>query len=305
MILVVYLIMIKSKKFTIFLFLVIFLISSIMVLADSDKLRIIVIGAHPDDPEAVGATMIKFVEAGHKVRMVSMTNGNAGHFSEGGGPLAWRRYQETRCSSAVSGVEYIVMDIDDGKLMPTLENRNKVIAQIREFEADIVVSHRTNDYHPDHRNAALLVRDAAYMVTVPNIVPSVPHLRKNPVFMYMYDRFTIPNPFKPDIVVDTTDLIDRKLDMWDCHVSQMYEWIPYNMNMLDQVPEDPADRKAWLAEWWGPFMNGPVAEYRDKLIELYGAERAAEVKAVEAFQVSEYGVQPDLETLKQMFPFFP
>jgi hypothetical protein len=52
-------------------------------------------------------------------------------------------------------------------------------------------------------------------------------------------------------------------------------------------------------------MNGPVAEYRYKLVELYGAERAAEVKAVEAFKVSEYGVQPDLETLKQMFPFFP
>jgi LmbE family N-acetylglucosaminyl deacetylase len=304
-ILVIYLIMIKSKKIVVIFYVVIFLISSIMVLADSDKLRIIVIGAHPDDPEAVGATMMKFVQAGHMVRMVSMTNGNAGHFSEGGGPLAQRRYKETRCSSAITGCEYIVIDNDDGKLMPTLENRNKVIAQIREFKADVVISHRPNDYHPDHRNAGLLVRDAAYMVTVPNIVPSVPHLRKNPLFMYMYDRFTVPNPFEPEIVVDISDLMDKKLDIWDCHVSQMYEWIPYNMNILDQVPEGAVERKAWLKKAWSPFMAGPVAEYKDKLVELYGAERAAKVTAVEAFQVSEYGSNPGMETLKKMFPFFP
>ena len=297
--------MLKFKKFTFLLFISIFLISSIMVLAESDKLRILVIGAHPDDPEAVGATMMKFVQAGHKVRMVSMTNGNAGHFEMGGGPLAQRRYKETRCSSAVTGCEYIVIDNDDGKLMPTLENRNKVIAQIREFKADVVISHRPNDYHPDHRNAGLLVRDAAYMVTVPNIVPSVPHLRENPVFMYMYDRFTVPNPFEPEIVVDISDLMDKKLDMWDCHESQMYEWIPYNMNILDQVPQDKVERKAWLKKAWTPFMAGPVEAYREKLVELYGAERAAKVTAVEAFQVSEYGGNPGIEKLKEMFPFFP
>ncbi len=298
-------IMIKSKKITLFFFVLIFLISSIMVLADSDKLRIIVIGAHPDDPELVGVTMMKFVQAGHKVRMVSMTNGNAGHFSEGGGPLAQRRYLETRCSSAVSGVEYIVLDNDDGKLMPTLENRNKVIAQIREFKADIVISHRPNDYHPDHRNTGLLVRDAAYMVTVPNIVPSVPHLRKNPLFMYMYDRFTVPNPFEPEIVVDISDDMDKKVDMYDCHVSQMYEWIPYNEMKLEEVPKDPVERKAWLAKDWAVFFQGPVDQYRDKLVELYGAEKAAKITAVEAFQVSEYGWNPGMETLKKMFPFFP
>jgi len=297
--------MIKSKKTAVLFFVAIFLVTSLMLMADDNKLRIIVFGAHPDDPELVGVTMMKFVQAGHKVRMVSMTNGNAGHFREGGGPLAWRRYQETRCSSAISGVEYIVMDNDDGKLMPTLENRNLVIAQIREFKADIVISHRPNDYHPDHRNTGLLVRDAAYMVTVPNIVPSVPHLRKNPLFMYMYDRFTIPNPFDPEIVVDISDAYDKKVNMYDCHESQMYEWIPYNEMKLDQVPADKVARKAWLAKDWESFFRGPVDAYRDRLVELYGADRAAKVTAVEAFQVSEYGWKPDMETLKKMFPFFP
>ncbi len=207
------------------------------------QLRIIVIGAHPDDPEKVGGTMAKFIEMGHKVRLVSLTNGNAGHFEMGGGPLAQRRYQETQCAGRAIGAEYIVLDNDDGKLMPTLENREEVIRQIREFQADIVISPRPNDYHPDHRNTGLLVRDAAYMVTVPNIVASVPHLMKNPVFMYMWDRFTEPSPFVPDIVVAIDDVIEKKIDMYHCHESQMYEWLPYNQGILESVPSDPAERR--------------------------------------------------------------
>lgn len=156
-----------------------FLIASLLVTSApfgqgdtaSGKLHILVIGAHPDDPEKVGGTMAKFVMQGHKVRLVSMTNGNAGHQTLGGGPLAQRRSQESACAGKVIGAEYIVLDNDDGRLMPTLENRDQVIAQIRGFQADIVITHRPNDYHPDHRNTGQLVRDAAYMVTVPNIVP--------------------------------------------------------------------------------------------------------------------------------------
>ncbi len=265
-------------------------------------LRIIVIGAHPDDPEEVGGTMAKFIQQGHKVRLVSLTNGNAGHFEMGGGPLAQRRYKEAQCAGGVIGAEYIVLDNDDGELMPTLENREEVIRLIREFRADIVITHRPNDYHPDHRNTGLLVRDAAYMVTVPNIVASVPHLQKNPVFIYTEDRFTEPSPFTPDIVVDIDDVIEKKIDMYDCHVSQMYEWLPYNAGYLDQVPEDPAERRAWLAKRWGRRSN--AEKFRGLLVELYGYERGSKVKSAEAFQVSEYGRQPSLEQLKKLFPFF-
>ena len=142
--------------------------------------------------------------------------------------------------AAAARPEYVVLDNDDGKLLPTLENREEVIRQIRGFRADVVVSPRPNDYHPDHRNTGQLVMDAAYMVTVPNIVPSVPHLMKNPVFLYMWDRFTEPSPFVPDIVVAIDDVIEQKIDMYHCHESQMYEWLPYNQGMLDAVPRDPA-----------------------------------------------------------------
>lgn len=268
------------------------------------QLRILVFGAHPDDPEKVGGTMAKFVAMGHRVRLVSLTNGNAGHFEMGGGPLAQRRYEETQCAGRAIGAEYVVLDNDDGKLMPTLENREEVIRQIREFRADVVISPRPNDYHPDHRNTGLLVMDAAYMVTVPNIVASVPHLRTNPVFLYMPDRFTEPSPFVPDIAVAIDDVIEKKIDMYHCHESQMYEWLPYNQGILDSVPADASARRAWLAETRGFRSSVPGETYRDLLIQLYGRERGSRVRQAEAFQVSEYGAQPSLEELKRLFPFF-
>lgn len=295
----------NSKLFTFSLLLFFgFSICSLLAQESREQLHIIVFGAHPDDPEKVGGTMAKFIEKGHKVRLVSLTNGNAGHFSMGGAPLAWRRYKETQCSGRAIGAEYIVMDNDDGKLMPTLENREKVISQIREFKADIVISPRPNDYHPDHRNTGLLVRDAAYMVTVPNIVASVPHLRKNPIFMYMSDRFTQPSPFEPDIVVDIGDVLEKKIDMYHCHVSQMYEWLPYNRGRLEDVPKDPSQRREWLARTRGLRSTRTADQYRDLLIKLYGTEKGRQVKHAETFEVSEYGSQPSLDELKKLFPFF-
>ena len=269
-----------------------------------DQLRILVFGAHPDDPEKVGGTMAKFVAQGHRVRLVSLTNGNAGHYEMGGGPLAQRRYLETQCAGRAIGAEYVVLDNDDGQLMPTLENREHVIRQIREFRADVVISPRPNDYHPDHRNTGLLVRDAAYMVTVPNIVPLTPHLERNPIFMYMADRFTAPTPFVPEIAVAIDDVIEKKIDMYHCHESQMYEWLPYNQGILDSVPRDPSKRRDWLAQWRGFRSSDPGVTYRELLVQLYGRERGGRVRQAEAFQVSEYGAQPSLDELKRIFPFF-
>jgi N-acetylglucosamine malate deacetylase 1 len=268
------------------------------------QLRILVFGAHPDDPEKVGGTMAQFIQTGHKVRLVSMTNGNAGHFEMGGAPLAQRRFKEAQCAGAVIGAEYVVMDNDDGKLMPTLENREKVIAQIREFSADIVISPRPDDYHPDHRNTALLVRDAAYMVTVPNIVASVPHLRRNPIFMYMSDRFTQPTPFKPDIVVSIDETVEKKIDMYDCHECQMYEWLPYNANRLEEVPEGKRERREWLGHLRKPAYERDADEWRDLLVELYGPEKGRRIRYAEGFALSEYGSRPSAEELKRLFPFF-
>lgn len=272
--------------------------------AQGQQLRIMVIGAHPDDPEKAGGTMAKYVAQGHTVLLVSLTNGNAGHQEMGGGPLAIRRMEESRCAGRAIGAEYMVLDNADGELMPTLENRREVIRLIREFKPDLVFSPRPDDYHPDHRNAALLVRDAAYMVTVPNIVPGTPHLTRNPVFLYLSDNFSKPVPFQPDIVVSIDEVIEKKIDMYHCHESQMYEWLPYNGGYLDQVPAGADNRRAWLGSRLKPGSRGIADRYRQKLQEFYGADRGAKVVHAEAFEISEYGRRLRPDEIRRYFPFF-
>lgn len=164
---------------------------------DSDgKLRIICFGAHPDDCEyQVGGMAAKWAAAGHKVKFVSTTNGDIGHFRMSGGPLAQRRTAEAQEAARILGIETEVLDIHDGELMPTLQNRKKFVRLIRQWKADLVMTHRPNDYHPDHRYTGVLVMDSAYMVTVPFFCPDVPALKRNPVFMYFRDRFQKPTPF--------------------------------------------------------------------------------------------------------------
>ena len=196
--------------------------------AQTNELRVIAFGAHPDDCDSkFGGTAALFAEMGHKVKFVALTNGDAGHQSEGGGALGNRRRAEAKNAGKALGVEYDVLDNHDGELLPTLQVRHQVIRKIREWNADIVLGLRPNDYHPDHRNAGKLVQDAAYMVVVPNVTPDTPPLKKNPLFLYMQDRFKKPNPHSPDVVVAIDQVIDKKVDALHAHTSQMYEWLPW------------------------------------------------------------------------------
>ena len=271
--------------------------------SQDQNLNILVIGAHPDDPDIrVGGTAYKWAQQGHNVVLVSVTSGNAGHHELSADQLERARREEARRAGEVIGAKYVVLDIDDGKLMPTYENRLKIIRLIREHKADIVITHRPYDYHPDHRYTGQLVLDAAYMVTVPTIVPHIPHLESNPMFLYMSDRFTQPIGFKPDVCVDIDDAVEKKLDMIHQHTSQMYEWLPYNRGILDQVPEGDSERREWMAERRrGGFSADP---YRDKLIELYGRQRGTRINYAECFQDSEYGTRLTEENRNHYFPFF-
>jgi LmbE family N-acetylglucosaminyl deacetylase len=286
---------------------VILVLSSFFFMADvqsKDQLRILIIGAHPDDAEKAGGTAALYKAAGNQVRLVSMTNGDAGHFKLGGAELAKIRREEARCAGAVIGAEYIVLDNHDGQLLPSLENRWQVIRLIREFKADIVITHRPNDYHPDHRNTGILVLDAAYMVTVPMLMKEVPYLPKNPVVLYMSDRFSKPASFKPDVVIGIDAVIEKKMDMYHCHKSQMYEWLPFNAGILEQVPKNDLERRAWMAASRKKDSAAVADQYRAKLIELYGEEKGARIRYAEAFEDSEYGSPLTPENLKVLFPFF-
>ena len=268
--------------------------------AQDGKVRVIAFGAHPDDCDIrASGTAALFAEMGHAVKFVSVTMGDAGHQSMSGAPLAARRAAEAKESARRLGIEYEVLHNPDGELLPTLDVRKQIIRQIRLWKADVVLAPRPNDYHPDHRYTGVLVQDAAYMVVVPNVVPEVPALRKNPVFLYYEDNFQRPNPFRPDIAVDIDSVIDKKIAALDSHVSQFYEWLPWVAGNLDEVPKDPLERKAWLKR---SRTRPPNPAARASLVKWYGPERGNASRYYEGFEICEYGTQPNEARIRQLFP---
>ena len=277
---------------------------------DDGKLHIIVFGAHPDDCEGkAGGVAAMWAAQGHHVKFVSTTNGDIGHAEIAGGPLARRRTAEVKKAAEILGIgETEVLDIHDGELMPTLENRKKFVRLIRQWKADIVMGHRPNDYHPDHRYTGVLMQDAAFMVTVAFFCPDVRQLPRNPVFLYLSDNFQKPNPFEPDIVVAIDDVFEKKAEaLWTLESQIESLWATGNFERVVPVPKEPAAREKRRQEVHARFArrNESTADkYRAKLIELYGEEKGKKVKYAEAFELCEYGRQPSIEELKKLFPFF-
>ena len=273
---------------------------------DDGKLRIICFGAHPDDCEIqASGTGAMWAAKGHHVLFVSVSNGDIGHWREAGGPLAQRRRREVDEAHKLLGIQGTVLDIHDGEVMPTVENRRALTRLIREWKADLVMGPRPNDYHPDHRYTGVLVQDAAYMVTVPHFCPDTPILQNNPVFMYFPDRFQKPNPFKPDVVVDVGPTMEKKLDALAVLVSQFAEGGANGS--ADLMPSDPEGQKRRHKEVRDSMArrNSSLANrVRKELGEWYGADKAGQVKYAEAFELCEYGGQPDKKELKRLFPFF-
>lgn len=270
--------------------------------SQSPPIRVIVFGAHPDDCDlGAGGLAALYSGASHKVKFVSLTNGNKGHQTKGGGELAKIRLKEAKEAGRRLGIEYDVLDNHDGELLPTLENRLRVIEKIREWKADIVIAPRTNDYHPDHRNTGILVQDAAYLVIVPNILSSVPPLEKNPLFLYVRDRFLRPNPFRPDIAVDISAVFQKKVDGLDAHVSQFYEWLPWTNHELDKVPVDLHERKKWLSSAI-EARSKITPEIKTALEKWYTKEQADKARTVEVFEICEYGKQPSDDEIRNLFP---
>ena len=265
-------------------------------------MNIVCFGAHPDDGEVyAGGTLVKWSQAGHRVLLVSLTNGDVGHHEMGAERLARRRADEARRSAEIGGFNERILDNHDGELMPTMALRKDVLRIIREWQADIVLTHRPYDYHPDHRYAAMAVQDAAYMVMVPRFCPEVPALRKNPVFLYMMDDFTRPVAFQTDVAVDVSDVMDIKWAMLHAMDSQFYEWLPWIEDMLDQVPEGEAERLAWLKQTWDGYLRSHTEKAQEALMARYG-ETVAPIEYVERFELCEYGRCPTRVELYRLFP---
>jgi LmbE family N-acetylglucosaminyl deacetylase len=270
------------------------------------KLRIIFFGAHPDDSEygSAGVAM-KWAKLGHHVKLVSATNGDIGHYAMAGGPLAQRRTREVMEVGRRLGATTEVLDIHDGEITPTLENRRTFTRLIRQWGADVVVGPRPNDYHPDHRYTSVLVQDSAYMVLVPFFCPDVPPLKRNPVFLYTPDRFQWPTPFRPDVAVGIDDVIEPTLDALLVMESQIHEGGATGNAEL--FPSDGAGRerrRKQVRESLARRYARQAEQYRATLTKFYGEEQARKIRYAQAFEICEYGSQPSREELKRLFPFF-
>jgi len=273
---------------------------------DDGKLHIICFGAHPDDCELqVGGVAALWAAQGHHVKFVSVTNGDIGHWREAGGPLALRRTAEVHEAAKILGITTQVLDIHDGELLPTLENRRTITRLIRDWKADIVMSHRPNDYHPDHRYTGILVQDSAYMVTVPFFCPDTPILKNNPAFFFYPDSFQKPNPFQPDIAVDIDSVLEQKLKALDTLESQFYEGGANGSAEL--MPSDPAkqqERRQEVRAHHAGRNENVAKRFRAILTDWYGKEKADTIRHAEAFEICEYGRRPNKEELRKLFPFF-
>ena len=274
--------------------------------AQDGKLRIIAFGAHPDDNELrLAGTAAKWAALGHHVKFVSVTNGDIGHWKEAGGPLARRRTAEVHQTAEILGITSQVLDLHDGELEATLENRRTITRLIRDWKADIVLGHRPNDYHPDHRAVGQLIQDASYMVTVPFFCPDTPHLQSNPVFLSYQDNFTKPTPMQGDIVVAIDDVIEKKLAATEALPSQFYEGGANGGPQL--MPADDAGktrRKNEVREGFRKRFAGTAEKFRARLREFYGAA-GDKVQYAEAFEISEYGRRPNAQEIRRLFPFYP
>lgn len=303
----------KSQFLTRFFTSFLFLIFGVSASFSQDKakefkpLRIIAFGAHPDDPEfQIGGCAIKWTKLGHKVMLVACTNGDIGHWEMSGGELAKRRTAEVQEAARRMGTEVRVLDIHDGELEQTLENRKTLVRLIREWDADLVFSHRPYDYHPDHRNVGLLVQDAAFMVMVPNFCPDTPRLTKNPAFFFFPDGFTKPYPFTPTLAVSIDDVLDEKVQAIDALESQVYEGgaLGNPDTRAKRFGDDPVLRLRMLKSSWSNRHGRIAKKHRDSLIEWYGKEAGEAVEHAEAFELCEYGSKPSKEQLRILFPFF-
>lgn len=267
-------------------------------------LRLLVIGAHPDDADwFAGGTAALHRRLGSVVKLVSVTDGGAGHHEISGPTLVARRRAEAAASGNVIGAEYVTLDSPDGGLLPTLENRLEIIRLIRRFRPDLILTHRPNDYHPDHRYTSQLVQDAAYMVTVPAVAPDVPHLAINPTIAYLPDDFTKPYPLAATVAVDVTPVFDTIVEMLHQHTSQFYEWLPFNQGVLAETPREAGARKAWLAGQVAERLRRQADRFRPLLRTLYGPARGDAVRYAEAFEPCEYGSPLDDAARRRLFPF--
>lgn len=260
--------------------------------------RILSIGAHPDDADtSSGGLLMQLHDAGWEVRMLSVTDGGAGthHLDLPREELVLTRRAEAAKSGALLDARYDVLDYPDGRLLPTLEVRERLIRYIRYYQPDIIVTNRTNDYHADHRNTAVAVQDASYLLTVPAICPDVPALKTCPVILYWHDGFTVPIKFRPDLFVPMDGRVEALVRHACCHECQYFDWM-YYPDQLEKYSWPRERQVADLTARYHAFMKREREEAAALIERTCGAD-AEKIRHVQLFEISEYGSDPTKELI--------
>lgn len=271
----------------------------------SDKLNVIIIKAHPDEAEEyAGGTAALLAEAGHKVKFLSMTNGDVGHWNMTKEKLAERRKNEALRAAEILGVTYEILPYHDGELENSVEVRKQVVRAIRQWNADLVISFvpMFGGGHPDNMASGIAVQQGAGLSSAPLFMPEIPALKKRPVFLFMRDYYSKQFAHKPDIVIPIDKTIEKKLLSFDAHSSQFYEFTPYQSGILDEVPVDGSweEKKEFLNKYWGEF-SAISKEMREWLIDHFG-EKGNNFKYAEEFEIAPFSRRPSSEELLKFFP---
>jgi len=265
--------------------------------------RVMVIGAHPDDADIVcGCTAARLVAKGCQVKFVSVTDGRMGHHRLSPDETAKTRRAETLEAAKRFGLAgYDIYGYPDCGLIPSYEARCLMARKIREFAPDYIVTHRTCDYHADHRAAGQLVMDARYLLGVPHWCDEVEPQRARPVILYMSDVFTVPRELRPDVMVDADPYVDAFCNGLDAQTSQFYDWLPWDKGVEAEVRalgdrSDHAKRNAYLLKYWGKRKINDAKRFA----AAWRAQRPDRPvpKYMETFEVSEYGRAPTEADLK-------
>jgi LmbE family N-acetylglucosaminyl deacetylase len=189
-------------------------------------LRVLAIGAHPDDIEIrCGGTLAKYARAGHHVMMGYATNGDKGHTEIPPAELALIREKEARAAAAVIGAEVFWLGFPDGDLFYDRETRLVFLDMMRQARPDILFTHWELSYHPDHVACGQLAFGANYISSVPHIVTKHPATTTVASLYFMdvdYDALT-----EAALYVDVSEVYDLKRKMLDAHASQ-HEWVIKN-----------------------------------------------------------------------------
>ncbi len=272
-------------------------------------LKVMIICAHPDDADLLtGGLTLKLTALGHKVKFVSVTNGNIGHYEIMPKELAAIRLKEALASAQALGAEYDSLNIDDGQVYVNREQTEKIVNVIRKYDPDLVITHRPTDYHRDHRYTGQLVMDASYMLIVPHYCPETPvsASRKMPIICYAYDNFQKPYPFVPNILLDISDVYKQKIAALINHESQMMDWLPWTLNQENMIPKDYdlQNQLEVLEMIIITAFSRIITNYRKLWKKGYPDKK---VTKAEVFEICEYGRQPSVKELKDLFPgaYFP